>query len=68
MSYPVVCTLAWVMESALFCAALCSTRNDGWLSVFHRSLAEVCPDEEYNQGFPKLCEKVAKSKLPEDAR
>ncbi len=31
-------------------------------------LAEVDPDEEYNANFPRLCDKVARLRLPEDAR
>jgi len=32
------------------------------------NFSEVCPDEEYNVNFPRLCDRVGRSKLPEDAR
>jgi len=45
------------------------TVSQPYTRVSHcRTRTEMCPDEDYNVGFPRLCEKLHKSRLPEDAR
>eukprot|EP00967_Tisochrysis_lutea_P109810 scaffold171174_cov21-Tisochrysis_lutea.AAC.1 len=46
----------------------CSKRTPTCHPLCPLSFAEVCPDEEYNVNFPRLCDRVGRSKLPEDAR